>query len=128
MTRQKSRQDRFCQWCGKRLPKHRKSYCDNKCQGKGYSRDSGKVGCGPVPPSPWKPKARKIILSDEQQREIDRAVAAKHNLKLSSRLIKPGDADFEEVAAQCTPPERIPNRYYSDMQVVNLYGMAGGAL
>ena len=59
---------RTCQWCGKRLPAGRKSYCNNVCQGRGYARDAAKAGSGPVPPTPYKPKARKIILSDEQQR------------------------------------------------------------
>ena len=126
--RSKSRQDRFCQWCGKRLPVGRKAYCDNKCQGNGYRRDVCKTGNGPVPPVQYVRKPRPIIITDAEQREIDRAIAAKHSLELSTRCLKPGDPEFDAVAAQCTPPERIPNRYYSDMQTVNLYGMAGGAL
>lgn len=119
---------RRCQWCGKRLPAGRKSYCNNVCQGRGYARDAAKSGSGPVPPTPYVPRPKKIILTDDQQREIDRAVAAKFSMVLEFRTLRPGDPDFEAVAAQCTPPERIPNRYYADIQVVNLYGLAGGAL
>ena len=127
-ARKKSRQDRFCLWCGKRLPVTRKSYCDNKCQGNDYRRDCCKTGSGPVPPTPYVRKPRKIIITDAEQREIDLAVRKMHAMELECRVIRPGDADFEAVAAQCTPVDRIPNRYYSDMQTVNLYGMAGGAM
>jgi hypothetical protein len=94
----------------------------------GYRRDAAKAGSGPVPPTQYVRKPRKIIITDEQQREIDLAVRKSHSLELSTRCLKPGDPEFEAVAAQCTPPERIPNRYYADIQVVNLYGLAGGAL
>jgi len=115
---------RRCQWCGKRLPAGCKAYCNNSCQGMGYRRDAAKAGSGPVPPTPYKPKARKIILSDEQQRDIDMAVRKRHALELASRVIRPGDPDFEAVAAQCTPVDRIPNRYFSDIQAANLYGLS----
>lgn len=119
---------RLCQWCGKRLPAGRKAYCNNYCQGMGYRRDAAKAGSGPVPPTQYIRKPRKIIITDEQQREIDLAVRKSHSLELTSRVLRPGDADFDAVAAKCTPPERIPNRYYADIQAVNLYGLAGGAL
>lgn len=115
---------RFCRWCGKRLPAGRTTYCNNSCQGLGYAREYAKSGSGPVPPTPYVPRPKKIILSDEQQREIDRAVAAKHSLQLSSRVIRPGDPDFEAVAAQCTPVELIPDRYFADVQCTNLYGLS----
>lgn len=66
MERVKSRQDRFCQWCGKRLRTGRKAYCDNFCQANGYRRDTGMTGGGPVPPVQYVRKPRKVIMTDAE--------------------------------------------------------------
>jgi hypothetical protein len=115
---------RFCRWCGKQLLSGHRAYCNNLCKGNDYRRTAGLVGGGPVAPTPYVPRPKKILISDEQQREIDRAVAAKNSLQLSSRVIRPGDPDFEAVAAQCTPVELIPDRYFADVQCTNLYGLS----
>ena len=52
-------------------------------------------------------RAAKIILSDEEQHEIDKAIDNKHNFTLECRTIKPGDPDFDEIAATVVPPENI---------------------
>lgn len=52
-------------------------------------------------------RAAKIILSDEQQLEINKAIDNKHNFKLECRTIKPGDPDFDKIAATVVPPENI---------------------
>ncbi len=113
---------RKCQWCGRRLPAGRKTYCNSVCQGNGYRRDACKTGSGPVPPTPYKPRPKKIILSDAQQREIDQAVAESHKMELSSRVLRPGDPDFDALAKQCTPPHLIPN-HRPVCQQVSIYGV-----
>ncbi len=114
---------RKCQWCGKRLPAGRKTYCNNVCQGHGYRRDACKTGSGPVPPTPYKSRPKKIILTDAEQRDIDRAVAQSHRMELSSRILRPGDQGSDEVAAQCTPPHLIPDYRGASCERISIYGV-----
>lgn len=55
----------------------------------------------------YKRKKRPVLETEAQQREIREAIAAKQKLTFESKRYRPGDPDFEKIAAQCTPPSRI---------------------
>ena len=53
----------------------------------------------------------RIIITDEEQLQINKAIDNKHNFQLACRTISPGDPDFAEIAQARTgfTPEQIPN-------------------
>lgn len=57
-------------------------------------------------------KKRPPILTDAEQREIDRRVAERHRVTFDSRTLRPGDEGFDEIAAECTPVLSIPDRHW----------------
>lgn len=57
-------------------------------------------------------KPKKIILTDKEQLIINRCVDNLHNMELETRVIRPGDADFEAIAALYNPPT-APQRFFS---------------
>lgn len=44
----------------------------------------------------------RIIITDEEQLQINKAIDNKHNFQLACRTISPGDHDFAEIAAKVT--------------------------
>lgn len=52
-------------------------------------------------------RVAKTILSDDEQLRINKQIDNKHNFQLESRVLKPGHPEFDKIAQQCTPPEKI---------------------
>ena len=117
---------RPCKYCGKLLPYSRKKFCTNDCRTDFYRMKENRVQYretdeakriklqGPVKLEPWQPKRKYVSpISDKEQMRINREIDSKHDAPLHYRHYKPGTPEFEKVAAQCTPPDRIPVESYA---------------
>lgn len=83
---------------------------NGKCGVCNHKQDMAEVTKSPYfEPEVYRPKPRKVLLTDEQQYAINKAIDSRHNMPLACRQINPGDPDFDAIAAQCTDPLDIPN-------------------
>lgn len=65
---------------------------------------------GPAKIEAYQPRRRPVLISDKEQKKIDQAVDERLFGDCKSdpgRVIRPGDPEFEAVAAQITPVSRV---------------------
>lgn len=100
--------------CGKFFVKLRNNsrFCSVACQNQEYNqrrnerqREQTKSIKPVIEPYQPKPKKYKSPISDLEQKAHDLAVKAKYEIKPGPvKHLRPGDPEFDEIAAQCTPP------------------------
>ena len=108
-----------CDICGKMFKKIRNNQlvCSSACRSlrdkKVRKAKERKIVRSPrkeVTVEGYQPKPRKIIETDEQQKEIRMAVASKHSMPPSEvKRYIPGTPEFDEVMKQIVPINRISN-------------------
>lgn len=53
----------------------------------------------PAPINQPKPRKQQIpLMTDEEQRAINQGIAMKHAMPLSTRILRPGDPEFDNIA------------------------------
>lgn len=53
-------------------------------------------------------KEKKVLMTTEEQRQIDESVARMHKMELESRVLRPGHPDFDAIASLYQKPAVIP--------------------
>jgi len=106
--------DRKCPYCGKK-PRPGRMYCNPGCSNRYRAQQHFPRGTGQRKSEKYNPSPKKYRspISDKEQMEINRAIDSKHDRPLHYRHYKPGTPEFDRVAAQCTPPELIPEESYA---------------
>ena len=106
--------ERKCPYCGSK-PRPGRTYCNSGCSNRYRAQQHFPRGTGPRKVETWQPapKKYKSPISDKEQMRINREIDSKHDAPLHYRHYKPGTPEFEKVAAQCTPPDRIPVESYA---------------
>lgn len=59
-------------------------------------------------------KEKKILITEEEQRTINKRANTLLSVKLESQHLRPGDPEFNKIAKTLTPPDRIKSRSYID--------------
>ncbi len=96
----------LCRHCGAVIKKQRLVFCSRKCL-VANDRAERKSLREEIRYKPEPKPERKEILTDVEQRRINLEIDAKYHVALESRRIRPGDPEFEAIAAQCTQPANI---------------------
>ena len=97
----------LCRHCGKAMAAGRRWYCSDKCKRQDERAEMkslrDEIRYKEKPPR----FERKRLLTDAEQQRINLTVDERHHVRLESKRYRPGDPEFDAVAAQCTPPHRI---------------------
>lgn len=73
-----------------------------------------------IKPEKYVRKERQVIMTDAEQREIDKAVFIKTAVTYEQpKVYRPGDPEFEEIARTITPIEKIPTKKISYRGISN---------
>ena len=118
--------DRRCAQCGCALVWRNKRFCSGDCRTTYYRNKDNRQQyiktaaenrtklTGPLKPGYWEPRKKYVSpISDKEQYRLNRMIDGKHDAPLHFKHYKPGTPEFERVAAQCTPPDRIPVESYA---------------
>lgn len=88
----------------------RRWYCSDKCKRKDELAEVSslrnvlkELGARELP----RQKSGRVIITDAEQRKVNLEIDARYKIELVSKRYKPGDPEFDAVAAQCTHPTRI---------------------
>lgn len=105
----------ICEYCGKQYEQiHMKmKYCSSKCRHatQWRSRQAEANKSANIKPEKYSRKERQVIITDAEQREIDKAVFIKTAVTYEQpKVYRPGDPEFEQIARTVTPIEKIPTK------------------
>ncbi len=104
-----------CQNCGKEFtPMHgRMKFCSKRCRHatQWRARQAEAQKSANIKPEKYLRKERQVIITDAEQREIDKEVFIKTAVTYEQpETYRPGDPEFEQIARTVTPIEKIPTQ------------------
>lgn len=115
---------KVCEICGREFEAlhSRMKYCTPACRYKAQwqNRKESKAQDSKSPyirPEKYKPKARVILITDEEQRKIDHKCFLKTAVHFESKHYKPGDPEWEKICSTITPLDKIPRTRYNEIEI-----------
>jgi len=108
----------ICAICGKKFKPYSSNqcHCSIDCRQKARQaqyRSMTSTSLGHHKKTKWAGK-KEALMTDAEQREIDKAVFIKTALTYESKCYKPGDPEWDELVKTITPLDRIPKHRYNE--------------
>ena len=106
-----------CEYCEKDFEQLHgaQRFCSPHCRNKSTwrARQSEDQLSANIKPEKYTRKERAVIITDAEQREIDKAVFIKTAVTYEQpNVYRPGDPEFEQIARTVTPIEKIPTKKF----------------
>lgn len=107
----------ICEYCEKDYEQLHgaQRFCSPHCRNKSTwrARQAEDQLSANIKPEKYQVKKRPVLVTDAEQREIDKAVFIKTAVTYEQpKVYRPGDPEFEQIARDVTPIEQIPTKKF----------------